>query len=263
MTESNARPTRVLDLFSGLGGWSEAFVAHGYDVTRVEMEPRFSSVPRTVQADVLTWEPDGPYDLVLASPPCEGFSVAALGHNWRSTWPCRCGGSIERVGKHRGGDRANHCDRCASPVRAGQAQMEPMTDTARVALALVERTLALVEQVGARWWWMENPRAMLRRVMEQRHPDIPRATITFCHYGENRMKPTDLWGRWPSSWSPQPACRNGDPCHEAAPRGSRTGTQGIKGSAARALLPYALSDEVRVAVERADRPDPGAWDRLL
>jgi hypothetical protein len=63
-----------------------------------------------------------------------------------------------------------------------------------------------------------------------------RHTITYCQYGDTRMKPTDIWtnATW---WVPRPACHNGDRCHEAAPRGARTGTQGVRGAVERGRIP--------------------------
>ena len=58
---------------------------------------------------------------------------------------------------------------------------------------------------------------------------LPRYTVTYCQYGDKRMKPTDIWTNHPNPKF-KPMCKNGDPCHEKAPRGSRSGTQGIKGS---------------------------------
>lgn len=40
------------------------------------------------------------------------------------------------------------------------------------------------------------------------------------------------------------ACKNGDSCHERAPRGSRTGTQGLKGSKERSVIPAALCEHI-------------------
>ena len=64
-----------------------------------------------------------------------------------------------------------------------------------------------------------------------------------CKYGEKRMKPTDIFTNHPD---PRfiPPCKNGDPCHERAPRGSRTGTQGIDGSKDRARIPAALCNHI-------------------
>ena len=39
-------------------------------------------------------------------------------------------------------------------------------------------------------------------------------------------------------------CKNGQPCHEAAPRGSRTGTQGLKNNYERSKIPYLLTREI-------------------
>ena len=66
--------------------------------------------------------------------------------------------------------------------------------------------------------------------------DFPRYTITYCQYGETRMKPTDIWTNHPDPKF-KPACKNGDTCHVSAPRGARTGTQGLKGAIERSKIP--------------------------
>ena len=66
--------------------------------------------------------------------------------------------------------------------------------------------------------------------------DLPRFTITYCQYGDTRMKPTDIWTNHPNP-DFLPACHNGDPCHVRAPRGAKTGTQGLKGSVERSRIP--------------------------
>lgn len=53
------------------------------------------------------------------------------------------------------------------------------------------------------------------------------------------MKPTDIWSNHPNPKF-KPTCKNGAPCHEAAPRGSSTGTQGLKGSKIRSVIPEEL-----------------------
>ena len=65
---------------------------------------------------------------------------------------------------------------------------------------------------------------------------LPRVTIWYCQYGDDRAKPTDIWSNHiydpmfnPNGWKPRPECWNGrEDCHESAPRGSKTGTQGKK-----------------------------------
>ena len=70
----------ILDLCSGLGGWTEAFVQHGWNVIRIENNPALQYVPFTLELDVLKWEEwidDIPHpDIIVASPPCLEFSDA-------------------------------------------------------------------------------------------------------------------------------------------------------------------------------------------
>ena len=46
-------------------------------------------------------------------------------------------------------------------------------------------------------------------------------------------------------------CKNGDPCHEKAPRGSRTGTQGLNGSKERSVIPLELCRHIVKICEEA------------
>lgn len=79
--------------------------------------------------------------------------------------------------------------------------------------------------------------------------NIPRYTVTYCQYGDNRMKPTDIFT---NHLNPQfkPMCKNGDKCHEAAPRGSKTGTQGLKGSKERSVIPSELCKHIVAICEQ-------------
>ena len=206
---------RVLDLFSGMNGWGDPWRAAGHEVIGIDNDPK---LPATIHADLrffdidtLPWQPD----VILASPPCEGFSVMNIGKNW--TGP---------------DDDPPH---------------RPKTASARLALELVETTRRIIAQLDPAYFIIENPRAKLRKLPVM--ADLERRTVTYCHYGEPRMKPTDLWGGFPPSLILEPPCNNGDPCHVRAPRGSTTGTQGRMTYAQKALIPAALSDAIRVAVE--------------
>lgn len=205
---------RVLDLFSGLGGWSAPARERGHTVVRVELEEHLEA---EVHADIRTLTAadlggPGAYDLVLASPPCEGFSVMNIGKNW-----------------HHDG--------------------RPKTAKAELALELVQATLTLVAALEPRYWVMENPRDKLRVLPPVQH--LERRTVTYCHYGEQRMKPTDLWSdRWPPSLVLEPPCKNGAPCHVRAPRGSTTGTQGMGDYWQKSVVPYLLAAAVTDAAER-------------
>jgi len=57
------------------------------------------------------------------------------------------------------------------------------------------------------------------------------------------MKPTDLFNNC-FEWTPRPMCWNGNTDHISAPRGSKTGTQGLKGSYIRSQIPEELFIEI-------------------
>jgi DNA (cytosine-5)-methyltransferase 1 len=85
------RPLRVLDIFAGAGGFSAGF-AHepGYDIVgAVENDetaartfqvnhpetPILLADVRTLSGDAILDRVDGPIDILLAGPPCQGFSI--------------------------------------------------------------------------------------------------------------------------------------------------------------------------------------------
>jgi len=88
----------------------------------------------------------------------------------------------------------------------------------------------------------ENPRGMLRKMPWMQ--EFKRYTVWYCQYGDDRAKPTDIWTNL--EWTPRPMCFNGNPdCnHQRAPRGSKTGTQGRKGSFERSKIPEELCIEL-------------------
>ena len=67
---------RMWDLCSGLGGASEAMLANGWEVTRIENNNELGYVPNTIICnveDVEWWAMETP-DLIWASPPCNEWS---------------------------------------------------------------------------------------------------------------------------------------------------------------------------------------------
>ena len=99
-------------------------------------------------------------------------------------------------------------------------------------------------------FFIENPVGMLRKMPFMKKFD--RVTVTYCRYGDKRMKPTDIWTNHmaglfnPEGWRPLPMCWNGNrKCHhEPAPRGSQTGTQGLKNDYERSKIPPLLIKEI-------------------
>lgn len=55
----------------------------------------------------------------------------------------------------------------------------------------------------------------------------------------------------------KPMCKNGDLCHVSAPRGSRTGTQGLKSSKERSVIPKQLCEHIVSICERYFEGDEG------
>ena len=206
----------MLDLFAGLGGWSKPFIERGHEVFRVDWDDKFDL---ELVADITTLKPsDLPWkpDVILASPPCETFSIASIGHHWNK-------------------DRT------------------PKTEAAELGLKLVANTVRLIQELNPKYAIIENPRGMLRKL------DLipaPRVTVWYCHFGENRAKPTDLWGLPFPPVNFRGECHNRKPnhpidccCadHEAAPRGSQTGTQGMGSYAKKSVIPYELASVVEEA----------------
>jgi len=77
--------------------------------------------------------------------------------------------------------------------------------------------------------------------------------VWYCRLGLDRAKPTDLWGVIPPGLDLPAPCHNGNLDHVAAPRGSRTGTQGGVGTAEAGRIPRELAERFRVAIEAASR----------
>lgn len=221
MPDSRNWPSlRVLDLFAGLEGWSAPWRERGHEVYSVDNSEDFDV---DSHADILTltpedlpWEPD----VILASPPCEKFSVMTFGRYWLAGY-------------------------------------RPAGVEAETAIALVRNTVALIEATQPAFWVIENPRGMLRKLGLIPYE---RQMVTYCQYGRREMKPTDLWGGFPPSLALRYRCFNYDPCHDRAPRGWSAkvkiggkdfgGTQGMANAEERAKIPYELALDVCLAAER-------------
>lgn len=195
---------RVLDLFSGSESLRKPAEDLGHDYFSVENDCSFNP---DLCADIsLLPARDVPFkpDVIWASPPCTCFSIASVSTHWNT-------------------------------------DKTPKTKQAQISLNLVEKTIDLVEQLNPKYYYIENPRGMLRKMAVVSKLPI-RHTVTYCQYGDTRMKPTDIWTNNPH-WLPRPMCKNGDTCHEAAPRGSKTGTQGLA-KKDRSKVPYELLCEI-------------------
>ena len=197
----------IFDLFAGTGSATQAFKDAGHTVIKVELDPQFQAEEKDLLALTAKYLIDkyGKPDFIWASPPCQKFSVASCSTYWNPDGT-------------------------------------PRDSRASEALNLVARTISLIHELNpSKGYLIENPRGMLRK--QELMKSLPRVTVTYCQYSDSRMKPTDLWGFVPN-WKPRSACKAGDICHVSAPRGSRTGTQGLKDAKTRSMIPYALGKEL-------------------
>lgn len=155
-------------------------------------------------------------DMIWASPPCTYFSVASIGHHWYE----------------------NHT---------------PKTKEAILGMKVLNKTLDIINWFPDAIFYIENPTGKMRRKIK----GIDRKKITYCSYGDKRMKPTDIWSNNfydmfnLQGWKPKDPCFAGNiKCHhEEAPRGSKTGTQGLKNNYERSKIPKALCLEIIKATE--------------
>lgn len=211
---------KVLELFAGSRSIGRECDKRGWEVFSVDWQP-FEDIDLAIDIEELRVEhlPFIP-DMVWMSPDCTSYSIAAISHHRTQGV-----GTLEPKSEY-----AQKCDRVN-----------------KNALHLLYE---LIKVNPALKFFIENPRGGMRKMDFMQ--GIPRTTVTYCSYGDTRMKPTDIWSNHLYSlfnqvgWRPKQMCFNGNRnCHhEPAPRGSKTGTQGLKGSYERSKIPDELVREV-------------------
>lgn len=195
---------KTLELFCGTKSFSKVAKEYGCETITVDIDEQFEP---DLKIDILELDPailPHDIDIIWASPPCESFSVASIGRNW-----------------YKGG--------------------YPKTESALKGMKMLVKTLEIIKALKPRYYFIENPRGMMRKM--PMIASLPRRTITYCQYGDTRMKPTDIWTNF-TEWKSKAPCKNGDPCHISAPRGSRTGTQGLKNATERGVIPREVFTEI-------------------
>ncbi len=210
---------KVLELFAGTRSIGKAFEKRGHEVFSVEWNKDFENID--LYADILTVTAEdiiqrfGRPDVIWASPDCTTFSIAAISHHRRKN--------------------------------PETGNLDPVSDYAKFCDKVDKHVLQLIRDLKPRYYFIENPRGGMRKMEWMQ--GFPRYTVTYCQYEtdkpahERRMKPTDIWTNHPDPRF-KPMCKNGSPCHEAAPRGSKTGTRGLKGSKDRSIIPAQLCDHI-------------------
>lgn len=212
----------TIELFSGTKSFSKVMANKGHKTFTVDFDERLNPDLCKNMLD-FDWNLHYPgpnrVDVFWASPPCTAFSVASISRHWT-------GGSCAYI---------------------------PKSDSARLGLKLLEKTIIELKKSNPKYWFIENPRGVMRKVIDdifKRHNiyTYRRVTVWYCQYGDIRAKPTDIWTNLPD-W-------NGKQCHnyrkgkekhcnhEEAPRGSKTGTQGLKDAIERGVIPPKLFEEI-------------------
>lgn len=204
---------KVLELFAGTRSIGKAFEARGHKVYSVEWDKNFKDID--LYADISTLDPGdiidnfGCPDIIWASPDCTTFSIAAISHHRRKN--------------------------------PETGNLDPVSDYAKFCDKVDKHVIEMIRYLHPKFYFIENPRGGMRKMNFMK--GLPRYTVTYCQYGDTRMKPTDIWTNHPEP-DFKPMCKNGGSCHEPAPRGSKTGTQGLKGSRERSVIPPQLCEHI-------------------
>lgn len=200
----------VLDLFCGTKSLKPTIEEKGWDYIGLDIEKEHEP---DICIDFLNWD----YktikpDIIWSSPDCSCFSMAS-------------------GGRHFDKDR------------------KPKTEKAKIHLKILDKLKECInyhlEQNKDLIYYIENPTARMSWFID---PLIyPRYDVSYCKYGCDRMKPTTIWTNKKGFVAKK--CKNNNPnCnHIRAPRGSKTGTQGIKKNE-RYKVPKQLLDELLMPV---------------
>ena len=203
---------KVLELFAGTRSIGKAFEERGHEVFSVEWDKKFDNIDLYADIKEITAEQIlthfGKPDVIWASPDCTTYSVAAISTHRR---------------------------------RDLNGDLSPISEYAKFCDEVNKHLIELIRELAPKYWFIENPVGGLRKMSFMQ--GLPRHTVTYCQYGERRQKPTDIWTNHPN---PQfrPPCKRGANCHDAAPRGSKTGTQALKNAVEKSKIPQMLCNHI-------------------
>lgn len=125
---------KMLELFSGSGDMATHFKGLGFETFTVDNNKDFKGHTDLI-IDILDVTPQmiinkfGYPDVIWASPPCTAFSVASIGHHWKG----------------------------------GKGAYIPKTEFAELSKKIVKHTIWLISQLSPLYYFIENPRGVLRK----------------------------------------------------------------------------------------------------
>lgn len=214
---------KILELFAGTRSIGKAFEEAGHEVFSIDFDKQhdnidwYTDIEEVPASEII--KRFGHPDVIWCSPDCTTYSIAGISHHRTQ----EISGNLRAVSEY-----AIKCDRVNKNV------------------------LELIEELNPKYWFIENPRGGLRKMNFM--DGLPRYTIWYCTYGDLRAKPTDIWTNHENPKF-KPPCKNGnkDCHHQPAPRGAKTGTQGIKGKVGRAVIPSELCRHIVTICEEGLR----------
>jgi len=201
------RQLKVLELFSGFECISNAFREKGHVCYTIDWDERF---PSSMHCDISKLQiEDLPeewrhLDIIFAGTDCTTYSVAA-------------------ISKHR---RKN-------PITGN---LDPISEKAKFADDMNRHVIDLIHQMKPEIYIFENPMGAFRKMDFTQNMTLN--TTCYCQYGFTYRKQTDFLSN--IDLHLKKPCKNGDACHEKAPRGARTGLQAITDPALKAVYPPEL-----------------------
>ena len=207
---------KTVELFSGTQSFSKVMRKYGHETFCVDNNHNFEN---NITCDLVKEIPDIVIqkileaDIVWMSPPCTSFSLASGNRHWTK----------DRI---------------------------PKTQNAIIGLQLVEfcKHIARLCKQRNKIFFIENPKARAVWFM----PEEWKKEVWYCKYEDKRAKPTYIWTNMDIKFK---ICRkynknqilgleNKHCHHEASPRGSKTGTQGMSGNKTRSVIPPKLFEHI-------------------
>lgn len=180
---------KILELFSGTESFSKVARERGHETFTIDNDPKFNpDLCKDIMEVTIKDIPFKP-DIIWSSPPCQKFSTMTIYRNWE---------------------------------KLKDGVYKPKNEEVKKHIEIHKKGIELIKQLKPKFFFIENPRAMLRK--QDFMKEFERKTVTYCQYGLEYMKATDIFTNC-LTWKPRPMCSPKSPCNIRAPRGSKKGIQ--------------------------------------